>query len=254
MASRTKEAVLYRHREEYVGKVFDRLTIKDFFFDERNILKVKCKCVCGRDKVTWFYSLKHRRSGSCGCSRLKTTEDYNKYIGQVFGDLTIVSVDKFVLKSTSKFGRYIFVLCDCSCGNQISVNLGNLLHAHTKSCGCKKYFKLPIGEAAIRAKYKEYSTSAKAKLLGFEITMEKFLELSQDKCAYCNRQPFTIRKNVSGNFVYNGIDRVDSSKGYTLDNVVPCCKNCNRAKMDQSLEDFKSMIKRIYDHMKLGEQ
>ena len=33
-----------------------------------------------------------------------------------------------------------------------------------------------------------------------------------------------------------GLDRVDSSKGYAPDNVVPCCNKCNEIKNDSSLE------------------
>ena len=46
---------------------------------------------------------------------------------------------------------------------------------------------------------------------------------------------------------FTGIDRYDSKLGYTIENSVPCCKNCNRAKSDLSFEDFKLHIKKIYE-------
>lgn len=31
-------------------------------------------------------------------------------------------------------------------------------------------------------------------------------------------------------YTYNGVDRLDSSMGYTPDNCVPCCWECNNMK------------------------
>ena len=47
----------------------------------------------------------------------------------------------------------------------------------------------------------------------------------------------------------NGIDRIDSSKGYSVDNCVPCCAKCNYAKHDLSIDDFKNHIEKIYKHL-----
>lgn len=49
-------------------------------------------------------------------------------------------------------------------------------------------------------------------------------------------------------FVRNGIDRVDSAQGYVLTNVVPCCKQCNRAKSDLSREEFLTWVERVHAH------
>ena len=44
----------------------------------------------------------------------------------------------------------------------------------------------------------------------------------------------------------NGIDRIDSSKGYTVENSVPCCKYCNTAKNTMSVDEFLKWIGRVY--------
>lgn len=46
-------------------------------------------------------------------------------------------------------------------------------------------------------------------------------------------------------YLYNGLDRVDSNKGYLKENVVPCCEICNKAKRDLSLCQFKKWINRL---------
>lgn len=45
--------------------------------------------------------------------------------------------------------------------------------------------------------------------------------------------------------MYNGIDRIDNQKGYSLDNVVACCRICNNAKSDMTVHEFHSWIMRI---------
>lgn len=43
-----------------------------------------------------------------------------------------------------------------------------------------------------------------------------------------------------------GIDRIDSSKDYTLDNCVPCCFICNRIKNKYDLNTFFDKVEKIY--------
>lgn len=76
----------------------------------------------------------------------------------------------------------------------------------------------------------------------FNIPENLLYTIIKQNCIYCNQKPnnqFKIIHN-SGNlyFTYQGIDRIDSSKEYTLDNVVPCCKRCNKAKGEDSLQSF----------------
>jgi hypothetical protein len=37
---------------------------------------------------------------------------------------------------------------------------------------------------------------------------------------------------------------MDNTCGYTSDNVVPCCKTCNMAKRDMTVQEFTSWLKR----------
>ncbi len=56
--------------------------------------------------------------------------------------------------------------------------------------------------------------------------------------------------NFKYNFIYNGIDRIDSSKGYIQGNVVTCCRTCNVAKMDMDYKEFINHITKIYNHIR----
>jgi hypothetical protein len=69
-------------------------------------------------------------------------------------------------------------------------------------------------------------------------------------CFYCKAEP--IQKcswvGYDNDFVYNGIDRVDNSKGYEINNCVPCCIICNKSKLDLSLEEWKEWIEKLYQN------
>lgn len=49
-------------------------------------------------------------------------------------------------------------------------------------------------------------------------------------------------------YVWNGIDRVDNSKGYTMKNCVPCDGVVNKAKLCMSKDEFLEMCKAVSNH------
>ncbi len=69
-------------------------------------------------------------------------------------------------------------------------------------------------------------------------------------CHYCGCQSKAITKPNNKFCVVglNGLDRIDSSLGYTVENCVPCCTNCNRAKAQMSLDAFREWLQKAYTH------
>jgi len=49
-------------------------------------------------------------------------------------------------------------------------------------------------------------------------------------------------------FVFNGIDRIVTTKGYTPSNSVSCCKVCNFAKRKMTEAEFLVWVERVYNH------
>jgi len=43
---------------------------------------------------------------------------------------------------------------------------------------------------------------------------------------------------MNGTLNLNGIDRVNNAFGYTWQNCVACCENCNRSKGTRTVADF----------------
>ena len=87
------------------------------------------------------------------------------------------------------------------------------------------------------------------------------MKLTQHNCTYCGALPNNCfnRGSVAdgasqfqlteGNFTYNGLDRLDSSRGHSLDNVVPCCHTCNLMKTNMGVEAFLAHIERIHSNL-----
>lgn len=85
---------------------------------------------------------------------------------------------------------------------------------------------IPTREAVYKSMkrlFKSYVRDCRRHNVFWEIPLELFHQLTSSKCTYCERPPSQVRSN----YTYNGLDRTNPLKGYTPDNVVPCCKECN---------------------------
>jgi len=167
------------------------------------------------------------------------------------------------LEKNSRTGRR-YIEARCKCGKQKRVCLNNIRNGTSTSCGLKpcrgveKEKDKEVGHKAIMYVYKKHAVR---RGLSFELSYETFKSLIGLDCYYCKTPPSQVYqlkhpgtdKIRSGVPVfYNGIDRVDSKKGYTINNVVPCCKICNRAKSDLTLSDFKKWITKLKTFIENG--
>lgn len=166
----------------------------------------------------------------------------NNIAGKRFGKL--IAIEKVSTPNTNSGGYYWNCLCDC--GNYKKVRVGHLTTGNVKSCGCLS--KLPNGKAAFNAMYYRYGYDASRRGYSFELTKDQFKKLTSQNCHYCNTKPETefCHCNYLTPYICNGIDRKDNSKGYSLDNCLPCCGRCNRMKMEDNYEEFLERIKSIH--------
>ena len=151
-------------------------------------------------------------------------------------------------------------MCQCDCGSVTFVNSCNLKNGNTSSCGCYRKQRMrelrladrdrTYGTASPKKVFSVYRSHAKRKRREFSVTFEEFMEISQKSCHYCGKFPCSIGKTESnnGDFRYNGMDRIDSLKGYFLENIVTCCEMCNRAKLASTYAEFKEWVVRIHSH------
>ena len=179
-------------------------------------------------------------------------------VGETFNYLTIIEyipIKKTYLNKErgERIVRVAYYKCRCVCGNEKIIASSSVINGSIKSCGCKKK-ELCVN--AVKKHYEIFSDPVERRLFGsykkekrriFSLSFDDFKKLVNSNCHYCGSEPFLLRgnKTKSKTKLLNGIDRIDSSIGYEINNCVPCCIICNRAKNAMSLEDFISWIKKI---------
>lgn len=171
--------------------------------------------------------------------------------GEKFGRL--MAIKRVGSNPKNKLAKW---LCKCECGKEKIVEGHYLRRGSTKSCGClntetvtmmNKKRALKPGLANMRELIKGYKASAKRRGIEYNLTEEQFAEITKKDCYYCGGKPKnkSDNKECNGSYVYNGIDRIDNNKGYTIGNIVPCCHICNGAKCKLTLQEFRDWIKRL---------
>jgi hypothetical protein len=91
----------------------------------------------------------------------------------------------------------------------------------------------------MRRRFSMSKSSAKKRHKDWGISLEQFAALNALPCHYCGGA-----LNETG----IGLDRVDNDNGYKIDNVVPCCGTCNRAKHIMSRIEFLHWVERVFRH------
>ena len=164
--------------------------------------------------------------------------------GNRYGMLTVLG------RATNK-GSIIRWVSECDCGNFSRPRGQTLRKGEARSCGCivGGNNSLSSGQAMFNCLFRQYESSANKRGLDFELSKDLLLSLTKEDCYYCGEKPSNIfaHKRNNGTYVYNGVDRLDNTKGYVEGNVVACCKECNFAKQTSSVEEFLSMVERIYE-------
>lgn len=188
----------------------------------------------------------------------KRKEKYNSSIkiGEIFGELTVISKEDSY-KSTSKTGKVSFRLMwkvKCSCGNEFITSGTKLRRKDTvmcRSCACKNRPQSERKYGNIEYAFKKLILDRAKDKIEVSISKEEFYSLAKNPCHYCGAPPkprlYLTARDIE--LCINGLDRKDNSKGYSINNCVPCCKKCNTAKSTMSYDEFKLHIKRIYNHM-----
>ena len=164
--------------------------------------------------------------------------------GRRFGKLLVQHRDK-----SPNADEHAYWRCRCDCGGT-TLTSGVSLLSGTRSC--KPCSQIPKN-AVWQQVYGLYRRNAKHRGHAFELSGVQFAGLIVSACDYCGAAPaqklWQGRKSAAHvAFRWNGVDRVNSGKGYVEGNCVPCCKPCNEMKSDRSREEFLRMIEAIYRH------
>ena len=163
------------------------------------------------------------------------------YVGQTYGRLTILE--------QYSGSKSIYFKCKCECGNIKNIRKDSIigLRAETVSCGCKlqelhqERREMGIDEVSAiwsRAKYR-------AKRKGWEFTLQQNDIVIPETCPLLGI-PLICHRGQGGQQGNSpSIDRKDSKKGYTPDNIWIISNRANTLKNDASLQELELLVENL---------
>jgi hypothetical protein len=162
-------------------------------------------------------------------------------VGRMFGRLFVKE------RFRDQEARLTFYYCVCKCGTPVPrVQHANLVSGGSESCGCLQREGVATrsrggpGQAVKTAVWWYYVRNARQRGHEWALDRTLFETLITSACYYCSRVGDMETVSEAGDvFPHNGVDRLDNSVGYTVANSVPCCKPCNQAKNDRSVDEFR---------------
>ena len=249
-------------------------------------LKCKCDNIFTASCLVVFSKVYKDLDLTCGCEKRITTNGRKVKKLQPEDNIgkTIRSVEilRFLdpVSGNTYLGKYEV---RCSCGVVFKISHTHLFKKSFRnvkaSCGCfreepkrhkREYERVTYNRYFNYSKYR-----AKRKNLEFNLTLDDYIKIAKNPCNYCGRitlrntymvaqDPWTKVFKGKGEWIIevqndraseidkyttecSGIDRVDSNKGYLLDNIVPCCTSCNTLKSNLTLEEFLDKCIRFCD-------
>ncbi len=209
----------------------------------------KILCFCGKTFETSLERIFSNNTKSCGCLKLLNKQEVNNKLINT----GIKLIEPY--KGSNEHHKFL-----CHCGKEFICIFRAIYQYRTKSCGCigrgskgvfgnthpnwKGYGEIGIDfwNSIKRGCLRTYKT------IDFQITIEYAWNLfikQNKKCAISGVDlSFSTRRSKKENTA--SLDRIDSSKGYTEENVQWIHKDINQMKMDMSEEKFFKWCELIY--------
>ena len=143
--------------------------------------------------------------------------------------------------------------CKCDCGNTTIVLGHSLRKGLTTSCGCVRIEKqLRYHNDLSYSMWNRIITGALSRGLSFDITIEDAWKqyIKQDKKCALSGLEINLVKNLTKDRKLNtaSLDRIDSSKGYTKDNIQWLHKDINILKNNYTEKEFLFYCRKIVEY------
>lgn len=189
--------------------------------------------------------------------------------GKTFGFWTVLNFE-----GRQYYGNqgHILYKVRCKCGFETVIKEGDLKYNKSTMCrSCattlrhKNRSTLWYGPSSPNwkgtkdiplAQYTKFKYGAKKRNIPFDLSIEDLQELwdkQQGKCIYSgkplifNNKHFRLQKGKT--YFFASLDRIDSTKAYTKDNIQWICAEINLMKCCLNDNDFKKLIKDMYFHI-----
>lgn len=219
--------------KDLTGQKFGKLTVlyrtDDYIAtDGKHRMMWRCICDCGNECDVLGGSLTFGATRSCGCLQRESSSQLD-----------------MSLRECDKDGNITKRTCQrCKRMLPIEEFYKNSSTADGYSGVCKY-----CQQHSMLGRYNIYKKNAKKRSLQFNLIRDEFALLTSQPCYYCGEYSHIYFEEE-----YSGLDRIDSSKGYIIDNVVPCCEMCNRMKLDYNTSDWLLKMNKILKHLDYHEE
>lgn len=203
---------------------------------KHNITGCLVKCKCGTEKVVSADFL--RRGKSTCCNKCKNKDKILTVVeNQQLGDWKVLS--------SELRGAKIFV--ECKCGTQTWITKYSLLTGKTRSCySCGNERKFQGVNNLSKTYFSKLKNGAEKRGLNFNLTLEELWELFLIQEKKCKLTNLTINLSWSSKQIQTAsLDRIDSSKGYTIENVQWVHKDINKMKNNFKQDYFVEICRLV---------
>lgn len=191
------------------------------------------------------------------------TEDI---VNKKFEFLTVVNfIRKEITGNHHKFNY--FYHCSCDCGKSIEITrkilLKNERRKYRSSCGClvnvsgfKNTLFKGVGEISGRV-WADIKYKALRRNINFNVTAEDLWKQAIKQNYSCNltgvKLNFFKGINKTNRIIGTAsLDRIDSARGYEIDNIQWVHKDINMMKLSHTPERFLELCYMVVDHSKRG--
>lgn len=206
----------------------------------RYLRKQYWECKCDRGHILKIPSLTLRKGNPEKCKICVVEKYREEMIGNTFGKWEVIKYLGRIPNQPNNYNKYWE--CRCKCGKMQAISSIWLKTSKNKSCINCRERKIPFSVRTFNGILASYKGGARIRKLSWDLTKEQFANLISSPCYYTGLPPSNVRKSLDGFvFVYNGIDRLNSSEGYNITNCVPCHHMVNRMKSDMSYDEFINM-------------
>jgi hypothetical protein len=149
-------------------------------------------------------------------------------------------------------------LCRCDCGKEKIISHSSLKGGLTISCTCyqKEQITKALQKEPYWVPYARLVRDAKKRHISVNLSFEEYQNFAQKNfvCHYCSFPLVWCKHSTNDTSRGHNLDRKDSSKGYSVENCVPCCKGCNESKLLRCYEEWVLVGKAIREYRESREE
>lgn len=228
-----------------IGSTSGNLTVISLLPDHFNpsgirYQRVRVLCSCGHQFD--IHADRIREKKSTRCPRCVRAPQRRYKVGDVFDQLTVLNFE------TEKGTNRRIAICQCSCGKMVPIFTGLFQRNKKFNCGCQPLPSFKGSGEMSGAFFYNLKAGAKTRGLSVEVTKEELWNLFLKQERRCALSGLPLCLQIRGGRTDASVDRIDSTKSYTLDNVQWVHKDVNKMKQNLLQSHFLELCRRITEH------